>query len=96
MPKGYWIVHVKVTDPASYPDYARTAQPIIEAYGGKYLVRAGDMETVEGQAHPRHVVVEFPDLATARTCYRSSDYQAAAAIRQRCADTDFTIVEGSP
>lgn len=94
MPKGYWIVHIKVTDPAPYPDYVRKAQPVIEAFGGVYLVRGGESDVTEGEARPRHVVVAFPDLATARACYRSPEYQDAAAIRLSCAETDFTIVEG--
>lgn len=94
MPKGYWIAHVKVTDPSVYPDYVATARPAFEEHGAKFLVRGGDFDCVEGDSGERHVVIEFPSKQAALGCYHSEQYQKAAAIRQDASTGTITIVEG--
>ena len=96
MPKGYWIVHVTVTNPDEYAEYVRLDTPVIEEFGGKFLVRGGQAETPEKQQKDRHVVIEFPDYDTARACYHSDAYQEAARIRMAHSDSDIVIIEGQP
>jgi len=95
VPKAYWIVRVTVRDAERYPDYLAAARPAFEKFGARFLVRGGAHDTMEGSARERNVVVEFADRDTAMACYRSSKYQAAKAIRQKYADTDFIIIDGA-
>jgi uncharacterized protein (DUF1330 family) len=95
MPKGYWIVGVTVRDQDRYPQYLAAAQAAFVKYGAKFLVRGGDYETMEGRSRERNVVVEFTDRAAALACYHSPEYKAARSLRQKYAETDFTIVEGA-
>ena len=95
MSKGYWIVRVSVRDQARYPDYLAAARVAFEKFGATFLVRGGAFEAMEGSSRERNVVVEFKDYATALACYRSPEYQAARAIRQKYADADFIIIEGA-
>src|SRR5262252_1391688 len=75
--KGYWIGHVDVTDPEGYKTYvAANAEPFGK-FGGRFLVRGGAREVVEGKVRARTVVLEFPSYDAALACYRSPDYQAA-------------------
>ena len=94
MAKGYWIVHVNVTDPEGYPEYVRRDTPIIESLGGRFIVRGGQAETREGDSLPRHVVIEFPSYDAAKAAFENPEYQEVAEIRRRCADSAFIIVEG--
>ena len=94
MPKGYIIAHITVTDPEPYKDYVRLDTPIIEGFGGRFIVRGGKSEVVEGEAHARHVVIEFPDYASAMACYRSPEYQKVADIRRATAESVILVVEG--
>jgi uncharacterized protein (DUF1330 family) len=94
MAKGYWIAHVDVSDPEAYQLYrAANAEPL-HKYGARFLVRAGDFTQVEGASRSRHVVLEFVDYGTALACYRSSEYQKAAALRRRAAETDLVVIAG--
>jgi uncharacterized protein (DUF1330 family) len=95
MPKAYWIVRVSVRNIDEYPRYLTAARPAFEKFGANFLVRGGAYESMEGSARERNVVVEFADMATARACYASPEYQAARAIRQQHADADFLIAEGA-
>lgn len=95
MPKGYWIAHVKVSDPDKYPDYVATAKPAFEEYGAKFLVRGGAHECVEGETGERHVVIEFDSMEKALACYNCEQYQKAVAIRQSASTGTITIVEGA-
>ena len=95
MPKAYWIVRVSVRNAGEYPAYLAAARPAFEKFGARFVVRGGAFECMEGSSRERNVVVEFADMATARACYASAEYQAAKAIRQQHADTDFVIVEGA-
>ena len=78
-----------------YGDYLAAAKPAFEKFGARFIVRGGVFEAMEGSARERNVVVEFQDRDTAFACYRSAEYQAARAIRQRYADADFIIVDGA-
>ena len=94
MAKGYWIAHVDVHDQEGYKPYAAANPAIFRKYGGRFVVRVGQFECVEGSVRPRQVVIEFPDYATALACYRSPEYQANIKLRQPHAAVDLLIVEG--
>lgn len=94
MPKGYWIVHVDVTDPDNYPQYVALDTPVLEQYGATFHVRGGRCEGPEGPVRSRHVVVEFDSYDRAVECYRSEGYQEAAKLRQAYSDSEIVIVEG--
>ena len=94
MPKGYWVVRVSVHNQERYPEYLAAAKPAFERYGANFIVRGGSFDAMEGTSRDRNVVVEFRDLATAKACYESPEYQAAKAIRQKYSEADFIIIEG--
>jgi len=95
MAKGYWILHVTVNDAEAYKEYVTRDTPIIEGLGGKFIVRGGEAETVEGETQMRHVVVEFPSLADAKAAYADAAYQEVAQIRYGAATSTAVIVEGT-
>ena len=94
MPKAYWIAHVTVDDPAAYEAYRQANAAAFAKYGGRFLVRGGAQDVVEGDMRPRCVVIEFSDIEAARACYHSPEYQAALALRLPCSVADIAIVEG--
>lgn len=94
MPKGYWIAHVTVTNPERYKDYFAANAKVFEKWKAKFIVRGGKYEIRKGPEHQRHIVLEFDSFETAKACYDSSEYQAAAAIRDEAADVSIVIVEG--
>lgn len=94
MAKGYWIVHITVTDPENYPKYIAADAAAFEKFDARFLVRGGRYEAVEGPARERHVVIEFESYERALACYRSEEYQAAAKLRRAYAQSELLIVEG--
>ena len=95
MPKGYLIGHITVTNPDAYQEYVRRDTPVLEAHGGRFIVRGGASEVREGAFKDRHVVIEFPSLDAARTAYEDPAYQQIAGIRWDNADSDILLVEGT-
>ena len=94
MPKGYWIARVDVADMERYKAYvAANAEPL-RAFGGRFLVRGGPFECVEGGSRNRNVVIEFPSYEAALACYRSPGYQAAVALRTPVSVIDLIVIEG--
>ena len=93
-PKGYWVVHITVTDPDNYPLYLAGAKIPFEKFGARFLTRGGRFEVAEGSSRQRHVVIEFETYEKALACYQSREYQEAAKLRQACGETDLVIVEG--
>ncbi len=92
---AYLIARVNVKDPVQYEEYKKLAPIAINKYGGKYLTRGGAMETVEGPEETlRVVVVEYPDMETARAFYDSPEYQKAKAAREGAAEGQFVILDG--
>ena len=91
----YVIVNVEIQDATQYDVYKQMAPRSIEAYGGRYLVRGGPVDILEGRWNPRRVVVlEFPNKHSAHAWWNSSEYSDAKALRQSCAYTEMVVVEG--
>ena len=92
---AYILVDCDVTDSAQYDKYKALAPAAIERYGGRYLVRGGKTDVLEGDWQPKRVVVlEFPTLADARRFYDSPEYRAARDVRATAAKMDMVLVEG--
>ena len=95
MPFGYVIAQIKVTDPQTYPKYVAMVQPIVEAFGGEFLVRGGRAESYEGDPPgDRNVVIRFPSYEAAQEWYHSDLYAEAKALRMSASTSVQTIVEG--
>ena len=91
---AYWMTNVEVTDAAVYGEYAKLAGAAIEAHGGRFLARGGKHVQVEGRDRARNVIVEFPTLDDALTCYNSPEYQEALSFANRSSERDLVIVDG--
>jgi uncharacterized protein (DUF1330 family) len=94
MAKGYWIGRVDVHNDEGYKTYAAANPEIFKKYGGRFVIRGGPFECVEGEARSRNVVIEFPDYATALACYNSPEYQANIKVRQPHSLADMVIIGG--
>jgi uncharacterized protein (DUF1330 family) len=93
---AYLIADIQVTDPASYDGYRPLAAASIERFGGRFVVRGGKIDLLEGGPEPeRIVVIEFPDADTARRWYQSDEYQKALKIRQSASRGRVFLVEGA-
>ena len=93
MAKGYWIGRVDVHNDEGYKAYAAANPAIFKKFGGRFVVRGGKFEGIEGKSRSRNVVIEFPDYEAAMACYRSPEYQAARA-EAGSTEFDTVIVEG--
>ena len=94
MPKGYIIGHVTIHDTDEYAKYGARNNELMPAAGGKFLVRGGKSEYLEGEGHTRHVVIEFPSYEEALAFYNSPEYQENMKIRQANSDGNIVVVEG--
>jgi uncharacterized protein (DUF1330 family) len=92
---AYVIADVQVTDPEGYEPYRVLAGTGIVRFGGRFIVRGGKADLLEGAPAPeRIVVIEFPDADTARRWYYSDQYQEALKIRQANSTGRLILVEG--
>jgi uncharacterized protein (DUF1330 family) len=93
---AYVIADVSsATDQEKLQEYRRRNTPTVEAHGGRFIVRGGAIEVLEGDWETlRIVIMEFPDLDAARAWYRSPAYQEIAPLRQSASETRIIAVEG--
>lgn len=92
---AYILADVDVHDPETYEAYRKLVPATIEKYGGKFLVRGGAYEVIEGDWQPaRMVLLAFEDMARAKAWYESPEYTAAKAIRIRASNGQMLIVDG--
>jgi uncharacterized protein (DUF1330 family) len=92
---AYLISNVTVRDPEAFETYRTRAAASIQAFGGRYLVRGGEIDVLEGQPHPSAlVIVEFPDTMTAKRWYASPEYAAALEVRGRALVRSLILVNG--
>ncbi|MCS6907227.1 MAG: DUF1330 domain-containing protein [Anaerolineales bacterium] len=92
---AYVIIEVEVTDPVGYEEYKKLATPTVAQYGGKYLVRGGAIEVLEGDWQPKRLVVlEFENVERAKAWLNSDEYRPARELRHRYARSNTVVVEG--
>jgi uncharacterized protein (DUF1330 family) len=92
---AYIIIDIQVHDAATFEEYKKKAPPSIAAYGGKYLVRGGPVETLDGTWAPERIVIlEFPSMARAREWYHCEQYAEAIKLRHASAKSQFILMEG--
>ena len=92
---AYVIVETDITDPAQYEQYKAASPGAVEAGGGRFLARGGELDVLEGDWQPsRLVVLEFEDLAAARDWYRSAVYQQAKQLRDGAARLRMVAIQG--
>ena len=92
---AYVIANVEVKDPVRYADYRAMVLPTITKYGGRFLARGGQVDTLEGPWHPnRLVIVEFPSVAEAKAWWASPEYAEAKALRQATSEGSLIVIEG--
>ena len=80
MGKGYWVACVNVKNIEEYQKYVNLAGPAIHLHGGKFLVRGGKVENIEGKNFERIVVSVFESSDKAKECYNSKEYQKALSF----------------
>ena len=92
---AYLFANVEVTDAAGYEQYRQRVSATIEAHGGRYVVRGGATEVLEGDWTPKRLVIlEFPDMARLKAWYQSPEYRPLIELRQRTASSTLVAVEG--
>ena len=93
---AYLVVDTKITDPETYEDYKAQVKPLIEHYGGVYRARGGEIELIDGDlwSPTRLVIIEFPDMATARAWLACDAYQPIKAIRHASSNCTVVLVDG--
>ena len=92
---AYVIVETDITDPEQYERYKAASPGAVAAGGGRFLVRGGELAVLEGDWSPsRLVMVEFPDLESAKRWYRSEGYEQAKKLREGAATLRMVAVQG--
>lgn len=92
---AYLYADIEVTDPSAYETYRQQVPALIAAHGGRYLVRGGAVEVLEGDCLPRRqVILEFPDMARLKAFYAAPEYQTLIAIRQGASRGNLLAIEG--
>ena len=91
---AYVIAEIEIVDEEAYADYRRRVPALIRRFGGRYVAR-GEAVPLEGESTAtRTVIVEFPDMETARRWHAAEEYRELRALRQRTTRSRLRVVEG--
>ena len=92
---AYLVAQLKVHNAATFQRYREAVAPLVDRFGGRYRVRGGELEVLEGEwPRPRLVIIEFQSRDAARLFYESPEYREILPLRQASADGTVAIVEG--
>ena len=92
---AYLIVETDIHDPEQYERYKQASPAAMAAGGGRFIARGGEVAVLEGDWHPKRLVLlEFADLEAAKRFYASPEYQEAKRLRQGAASFNMVAVEG--
>ncbi|GAB1471909.1 DUF1330 domain-containing protein [Chloroflexota bacterium] len=92
---AFVILDIEVTDPTGYEDYKRLASPTVALYGGTYIARGGQTETLEGEWTPKRLaILQFDSVERAKAWLNSEEYREARALRHKYAKSEVIVTEG--
>ena len=92
---GYLIANLSIHDPKAFEEYRKRVAPLVARFEGRYLVRGGELRTLEGNtSFKRLIVLEFPSLADAQRFYESPEYAPVLKLRLASATGDVVLAEG--
>jgi uncharacterized protein (DUF1330 family) len=92
---AYFVADVDIRDPEKFEDYRTKVPALVERYGGRYLVRGGELHPVEGDPGvKRLVIIEFPSVEAARRFNTSAEYVPLLRLRRESAASEIVPVEG--
>jgi uncharacterized protein (DUF1330 family) len=92
---AYVIVEIEIIDPVGYEEYKKQAGATVEKYCGKYIVRGGKTEMLEGDWNPKRIVVlEFESMARAKKWLNCEEYREPRKLRHATAKTNMLVIEG--
>jgi len=93
---AYVLAEIEVTDPSGYDEYRKQVLAVVTKYGGKFIVRGGKIEPLEGGWAPKRMVaLEFPSLEQALKWYRSPEYAPLIKARQEASKGRLIAIEGA-
>ena len=93
---AYVIIEIEIVDPVGYEEYKKLAGATVEKYGGKYTVRGGKTEVLEGDWNTKRIVVlQFESMERAKQWLNCEDYREPRKMRHRTAKTNMILVEGT-
>lgn len=92
---AYIIVEIEILDAIGYEEYKKLAGPTVAKYGGKYIMRGGKTEVLEGDWQPKRIVVlEFESAQRAKEWLNCEEYREPRKMRHRTARTNMILVDG--
>jgi len=93
---SYMIVEIDVKDPVGYEDYKKQTPASLKPYGGKFIVRGGNPQLIEGETEPNRIVIlQFENSEKAKAWWNSPEYEGPKKLRQTTAKTRMILVEGT-
>jgi uncharacterized protein (DUF1330 family) len=93
--KAYVIAAETINDPAMFDLYRKEVPATLVAFGGRFVVRGGNLTVLEGEwPHPRSVIIEFPSRAAAEDWYKSAEYQKIISLRHESSVGNLILVDG--
>jgi len=96
MPAAYVIAEIEITNPEGYKEYTAMVPATIAQYGGRFLVRGGKTQVLEGDWQDRRrVVIEFPSMDAARKWWDSPEYMKPKALRKANSNGRLLLIEGA-
>jgi uncharacterized protein (DUF1330 family) len=92
---AYLLVELEIVDPIGFGEYRKAVVPLVEKYDGKYLAASDRVEALEGNWHPKRIVmIEFPSMQKAKEWFGCEEYREPSKIRKRTAKTKMILMEG--
>jgi len=92
---AYVIVEIEVVDPVGYEEYKKKAAATVHQHGGKYIVRGGKTEVLEGDWKPKRIVVlQFESMERAKEWLNCEEYREPRKLRHATAKTNMIVLEG--
>ena len=92
---AYVIVEIEITDPVGYEEYKKQASAAVHKYGGKYIVRGGKTEVLEGDWQPKRIVIlRFESMDRAKEWLNCEEYREPRKLRHKTAKTNMIVIEG--
>ena len=92
---AYVITDVEITDASLYGQFLERVTATVESHGGRFVVRGGGIEVIEGDWTPRRIaILEFDNTERANAWLGSPEYTTLDEMRTKSSNINMVVVEG--
>lgn len=90
----YFVISTsEILDQQRYDEYVGRARPILESYGGEYLLQSDKIVAAKDWQTKKIIIIRFDSKEQMDRCFQSEEYLEIVPLREGSIVSQFVMLE---